>query len=96
MPRASTGLNLAATAGRQDLIHFSVLPDIRFTGLTHARRFGEDIGIPKVSFGQRFIQDQRQWLPVAVFVNHALVDGYHVGQYLTHLQTALDSGAGIQ
>jgi chloramphenicol O-acetyltransferase type A len=89
--RATTGLNLASTQGRGDVVHFSVLPNIRFTGLTHARNFGMDTGIPKVTFGQRFADGRQQMLPVAVFVNHALVDGHHVGQYLMHLQTALDS-----
>lgn len=87
--RATTGVNLASTRGREDMVHFSVLPSIRFTGLTHARNFGTDTGIPKVTFGQRFADGPRQLLPVAVFVNHALVDGHHVGLFLAQLQALL-------
>lgn len=78
----SSGLGLKDTVARNNDIHFSVLPDIRFTGLTHARRYGTEGSEPKISVGQVF-QDGARWrMPVAVFVHHGLVDGQHVGVFL--------------
>ena len=77
-----SGLGLKDTVVRNNDIHFSALPDIRFTGLTHARRYGTERCEPKISVGQVF-QDGVHWrMPVAVFVHHGLVDGHHVGAFL--------------
>lgn len=72
----------------QALVHMTTLPWLAFTSFTHARDAGDDR--PKIAFG-RFVQDAgRQWLPVAVDVHHALVDGVHVGRFIERLQCRLD------
>lgn len=80
--KQSSGLGLKDIVQRHDEIHFSALPDIRFTGLTHARRYGTERCEPKISVGQVFQDKDRWWMPVATFVHHGLVDGQHVGQFL--------------
>lgn len=84
--RATPGLGLADTVVRNNDIHFSALPDIRFTGLTHARRFGGTGAEPKISVGQVFQEHDRWWMPVATFVHHGLVDGQHVGDFLQRVE----------
>ncbi len=75
-----------------DLIHFSVLPWLSFTGFQHARRLGRDDSVPKIVLGKFEARDGRTCMPVSIEVHHALVDGYHVGQFferMAALQAAL-------
>jgi chloramphenicol O-acetyltransferase type A len=87
--KAVSGLCLDETAGRNDLIYFSTLPGIAFTGLTNARRFGDCSGVPYVTVGKCFQQQERMLMPIAVYVHHALVDGYHLQQFLDQLAALL-------
>ena len=91
--KAAQGLCLDADGLREDLIHLSVLPDIQFTGLSHATRFGTKRSVPKISVGQCFERQGQWWMPLAVSVHHAVVDGYDVGQFLSRLQTLYDAVA---
>ena len=90
--RATSGLCLSETSGRNDLIYFSTLPGIQFTGLTNARRFGDSAGVPLVTVGKCFADGQRMMMPLSVYVHHAMVDGYHVQLFLERLEHLL-SGA---
>jgi chloramphenicol O-acetyltransferase type A len=67
---------------RDDLIHYSVLPWIRFTSVSHARKYGGNDSVPKIVFGRRFERDGDVWMPVSVEAHHALVDGLHVARFL--------------
>jgi chloramphenicol O-acetyltransferase type A len=87
--QASTGLRLGPTTARPDVIHFSAIPWVRFTGLTHARSFRHPDSIPKVSVGQTFREGTATRMPVAVNVHHGLADGYHVGLFLEEFQRRL-------
>jgi chloramphenicol O-acetyltransferase type A len=89
--RASQGLGLADTVVRNNDIHFSALPDIRFTGLTHARRLGGDGAEPKISVGQVYLDQDRWYMPLATFVHHGLVDGQHVADFLKRVETLFKS-----
>jgi chloramphenicol O-acetyltransferase type A len=74
---------------RDDLVHHSVLPWIRFTGFTHARRQRPLDSVPKVVFGKHFERDGERWMPVAVDVHHALADGLHVAKWLERFEAEL-------
>ena len=87
--KQGSGLGLKDTTVRTNEVHFSTLPDIRFTGLTHARRYGAQSGEPKISVGKVFQEGVRWWMPLATFVHHGLVDGQHVGAFLKSAQTLL-------
>ena len=84
--KAAQGLCQDANGLREDMIHLSVLPGIRFTGLSHATRFDAKRSVPKLSVGQCFEQNGRWMMPLAVSVHHALVDGYDLGQFLERVQ----------
>lgn len=42
--------------------------------------------IPRISFGKYFIQDDKVLLPHSIQVNHMLLDGVHIGNYMERLQ----------
>ena len=87
--QASEGLRLNETTGRPDVIHFSALPWVRFTGLSHARNFTHPDSCPKISVGQTYVEGAATLLPVSVNVHHGLADGYHVGLFLAAFQELL-------
>jgi chloramphenicol O-acetyltransferase type A len=74
--------NLTAKEYRKDVIHYTTIPWISLTGLTHARNFGTEDSIPKIVFGKYFNDNDKLMIPICVEVHHSLVDGYHIGQYL--------------
>lgn len=84
----STGL-IPAVSG-ENVIHYSSLPWIDFTALSHARSFSFKDSIPKISFGKMKDDNGKKTMPVSVHVHHALVDGYHVGQFIDHFQTLMN------
>jgi chloramphenicol O-acetyltransferase type A len=91
--RSASGLCLNETSGRNDLIYFSTLPGIAFTGLTNARRYGDSAGVPLITVGKCSPQGERMLMPLAVYVHHALVDGYDVQLFLQRLETLLTQSA---
>jgi chloramphenicol O-acetyltransferase type A len=74
----------------QNLIYFSVLPWINFTSITHAKRFNSGESIPLITFGKLHQTNQVRQIPISVEVNHALVDGIHVGKFLNKLQSFIN------
>jgi chloramphenicol O-acetyltransferase type A len=74
-----------------NLIHFSALPWINFTSLSHARSYTFPDSCPKISFGKLINSNGIKTMSVSVHVHHGLVDGYHVGLFLDKLQTQLNS-----
>ncbi|MEO6150205.1 MAG: chloramphenicol acetyltransferase [Mucilaginibacter sp.] len=84
--RVKAAKGLANPTGRQDIIHFSALPWIKFTSVSHARSFSYPDSVPKISVGKVTEKHGRLWMPVSVHVHHGLVDGYHVGQFIEVLE----------
>jgi chloramphenicol O-acetyltransferase type A len=72
-----------------DRIHFSILPWMSFTSFAHARNLGQEDSVPKIAFGKFMKQNARTLLPVSVEVHHALMDGLHVGRFLSRFQELL-------
>lgn len=73
-----------------NLVHFSALPWIDFTALSHARGFGFPDSCPKLSYGKMTDLNGVKTMPLSVHVHHGLVDGYDVGVFLEILQTELN------
>lgn len=74
--------------GEQALLHFTTLPWVHFTSFSHARRFGDGDSIPKVAFGRLQPEGSRLWLPLALDVHHALMDGLHAGRFIEGFEAA--------
>lgn len=84
--RVQAGDDLVPSADNTATIHFSALPWLRFTSLSHARQFKGEDSVPKISVGKLF-EEQGEWMmPVSVHVNHALADGSHVGQFAQYFE----------
>jgi len=74
---------------RDDVIYHTTLPWISFTSFAHARTKGRGDSIPRIVFGKFTKENERVMLPISVEVHHALMDGLHVGRYLSRLEAAL-------
>jgi chloramphenicol O-acetyltransferase type A len=73
-----------------NLIHFSALPWINFTSLSHARSFTWPDSCPKISIGKLMDENGKKSMPISVHVHHGLADGYHVGLFLEKLQQLMN------
>ncbi|MGH2666616.1 CatA-like O-acetyltransferase [Flavobacterium sp.] len=73
-----------------NLIHFSSLPWVNFTSLSHARSFTFSDSCPKISFGKMMEENGKKTMSMSVHVHHGLMDGYHVGQFVTCFQELMD------
>lgn len=73
----------------QDVIHFSVLPWVSFTSISHPRRLNKTESIPKITLGKFYKSEGRILLPISVEVNHCLMDGYHLGLFNSYLEQAI-------
>jgi Chloramphenicol O-acetyltransferase len=83
------GLGLDKENARHDVIHYSAIPWVSFSSITHERSFQTSAGIPKITFGKYFWQDKKLIMPVSVFGHHGLMDGFHIGQYFEHFEALL-------
>jgi chloramphenicol O-acetyltransferase type A len=82
----STGL-VPADSG-QNVIHYSSVPWLNFTAISHARSFSFKDSCPKITFGKL---SENKRMPVSVHVHHALMDGFHVGQFVETFQDILNA-----
>ncbi len=71
------------------LVHGSILPWLRFSSVSHARRDDPLDSIPKVVFGKATPSADGVRLPVSVSAHHALADGRHIAEFFQHFETAL-------
>ena len=70
-------------------MHCSSLPWVNFSG--HKEPFkGDKDSIPKLAFSKMDNLGTKKEMKIAVSVNHALVDGYHVGLFNDRLQFHLN------
>ncbi|MDY0903335.1 chloramphenicol acetyltransferase [Pedobacter sp. CFBP9032] len=84
----STGL--IPSAGGENVIHCSALPWLNFKSISHARNFSFKDSCPKLSFGQVREEGGRKLMSVSIHVNHALMDGFHVSQFVSVYQDLLN------
>lgn len=72
-----------------NITHFSVLPWTDFLSLSHARKYGNNDSIPKITFGKITENKGNYSMPMAVHVHHALVDGKDVADFVNLFQEKL-------
>lgn len=82
--------DLQPSLSEDNFIHYSSIPWIAFTSLSHARRLSSGDSCPKITFGKLIEKDGKLLMPVAIHVHHALMDGYHVGQFIDEFQNLLN------
>lgn len=85
-----TTMNRTEENARTDVIHYSTIPWVSFTGFSHDRNLAVPDSIPKLTFGKFFRQGEKLLLPLYVNVHHGMMDGYHVGKYFEVFQEFLN------
>lgn len=80
---------LEPDSGDDDLLHGTVVPWVRFTGIKHARAGGSPNSVPKIALGKATDVGDAVRMPVSVEGHHSLIDGVHAGAFLTALESAL-------
>ncbi len=88
--RVQAGSGLELTASNDNVIHYSSLPWLNFTSLSHARAFAFKDCIPKISFGKMTEQNGVKTMPVSIHVHHAVADGSDVGAFVEKFQEILN------
>ena len=89
MQAASSGMApLVVEADEHTFIHFTTLPWLHFTSFTHAREQAH-ADIPKLAFGRVLEEAGRQWMPLALEVHHALMDGADVGDFVNGFEALM-------
>jgi chloramphenicol O-acetyltransferase type A len=74
-----------------NLIHFSAIPWINFTSLSHARNYTFPDSCPKISFGKMIVdKNGKRSMPISIHVHHGLMDGYHVGLFVDYFQEIMN------
>ena len=72
-----------------DCIHCSALPWFSFT--SHKEPFsGTKDSVPKLAFSKTYQEKDSLMMNVGIRANHALIDGYHVGQFVELFQHNLN------
>lgn len=75
----------------ENLIHFSAIPWLKFTSLSHARNMTFPDSCPKISFGKMTIdQNGKRTMPMSIHVHHGLMDAMHVGQMVDYFQQIMN------
>ena len=74
-----------------NLIHFSAIPWINFTSLSHARSYTFPDSCPKISFGKMMItNDGKRTMSMSIHAHHGLMDGFHVSQFVDCFQELMN------
>lgn len=81
----NTNSLLPAVSG-ENVIHFSAIPWLDFTSISHARSFSHPDSCPKISFGKMTENNAVKEIPVSIHGHHALMDGYHAGLFIDKFQ----------
>lgn len=75
-----------------NVIHFSAIPWLNFTSLSHARSYTFPDSCPKISFGKMMLSESgKRTIAMSVHVHHGLMDGLHVGQFVDIFQEAMNN-----
>ena len=74
----------------ENIIHFSALPWINFTSISHSRCFSMPDSCPKFSFGKMTDENGVKKIPMSVHVHHGLIDGYHLGLFFEEFERLMN------
>lgn len=77
--------------GSDACIYCSAMPWFSFSGHKEPVFGVKKESVPKLAFGKYLEKDNKLQMPVSIAVNHALVDGYHVGLFVEAYQKALNN-----
>lgn len=75
----------------ENIVHFSALPWVNFTSISHSRSFTFPDSCPKFSFGKMTTENDKKFMSMSVHVHHGLVDGYHLGLYFEEFERLMNA-----
>ena len=88
--QSTTGL-FTRNFEQDNVIHFSAIPWLNFTSLSHARSYSFPDSSPKISFGKMMVAENgKRTIPMSVHVHHGLMDGLHLGQFVDYFQEIMN------
>ena len=88
--QTTTGL-FTRDFSNDNVIHFSAIPWLNFTSLSHARSMTNPDSCPKISFGKKTIHENgKRIMPMSIHVHHGLMDAMHVGQMVDFFQELMN------
>ena len=88
--QSTTGL-FTRSFDDDNVIHFSAIPWLNFTALSHARSYTYPDSCPKISFGKMITSETgKRTIAMSVHVHHGLMDGLHVGQFVDLFQDLMN------
>jgi chloramphenicol O-acetyltransferase type A len=79
--------------GQDDLLYLSAIPWVAFTSVSHPIHMHPVDSIPRITWGKFYQDGDRLLMPLSVQVHHALMDGYHIGEYFSLVQEYLSKPA---
>jgi chloramphenicol O-acetyltransferase type A len=88
--RVQKSIDLMPAFSAENVIHFSALPWIDISVLSHTRSFSFPDSLPKISFRKVTEYEGVKTMPISVHVHHGLVDGYHVGLFILRFQELMN------
>lgn len=74
---------------KNHLFFISSIPWFSFTSFTHPYD-PENGSIPIITLGKYYKENEVLKLPISIQVHHGVMDGAHIGQFYTQLQTVLN------
>lgn len=88
--QTTTGL-FTRTFEHDNVIHFSAMPWLNFTSLSHARSYTFPDSCPKISFGKMIVdEDGKKTMAMSIHVHHGLIDGLQLGQFVDYFQEIMN------
>ena len=88
--KVKKGSGLKPAISNENVIHYSTVPWVNFTGVEYPRNKPSEDSIPKITFGKICRQDDQLQLPVSMLVNHALIDAFHISMFLEKFQDLMN------
>jgi len=76
-------------AEQDNLLYMTSIPWVPFTAMQHPIHMHPADSVPRLSWGMVFEQLSRLQMPLSVQVNHALMDGLHVGRFYEQVTALL-------
>lgn len=67
----------------------SSLPWLSFTGCADDTFTESKMLFPVITFGKYFRKDSKTLIPISIFVNHAVADGYHTCKLINDIQNII-------
>jgi chloramphenicol O-acetyltransferase type A len=77
---------LQTKPGQDDLLYMTAIPWVSFTKFMHPMHFHPTDSVPRFAWGKFFNDGDRLLMPLDVQAHHALMDGFHIGQFFEKVQ----------